>query len=60
MFRRMPKLKGFSNAMFKKEYSIVTISDIAVLAEKGITKIDKNVLLENKIVRKKSLQIKLL
>ncbi|MBT3727571.1 hypothetical protein HOG21_08225 [bacterium] len=60
MFRRMPKLKGFSNAMFKKEYSIVNISDIAVLAEKGITKIDKNVLLENKIVRKKSLQIKLL
>jgi hypothetical protein len=56
----MPKLKGFSNAMFKKEYSIVNISDIAVLAEKGITKIDKNVLLENKIVRKKSLQIKLL
>ena len=44
----------------KKEYSIVNISDIAVLAEKGITKIDKNVLLENKIVRKKSLQIKLL
>lgn len=60
LFRRMPKLKGFSNAMFKKEYSIVNISDIAVLAEKGITKIDKNVLLENKIVRKKSLQIKLL
>ncbi len=60
LFRRMPKLKGFSNAMFTKEYSIVNISDIAVLAEKGITEIGKEVLLENKVVRNKTLPVKLL
>lgn len=60
LFRRMPKLKGFTNAKFKTEYSIINISDLAVLAEKGITTINKEVLLENKIVRRKSLPIKLL
>jgi hypothetical protein len=30
----MPKLKGFSNAKFKKEYNIVNLSDLALLAEK--------------------------
>jgi hypothetical protein len=29
----MPKLKGFSNAMFKKEYNIINISDLATLAK---------------------------
>ena len=33
LFRRMPKLKGFSNAKFKTEYNIINISDLAVLAE---------------------------
>jgi large subunit ribosomal protein L15 len=56
----MPKLKGFSNAKFMKEYSIINISDLALLAEKGITTINKEVLLENNIVRRKSLPIKLL
>jgi large subunit ribosomal protein L15 len=56
----MPKLKGFSNAKFTIEYSIINLSDLAVLAEKGITTINKEVLLENKIVRRKSLPIKLL
>lgn len=60
LFRRMPKLKGFSNAKFKTEYNIINISDLAVLAEKGITTITKEVLLENNIVRRKSLPIKLL
>jgi large subunit ribosomal protein L15 len=56
----MPKLKGFSNAKFKTVYNVVNISDLAKLAEKGITTINKEVLLENNIVRRKSLPIKLL
>ncbi len=60
LFRRMPKLKGFSNAKFKTEYSIINISDLVILAEKGITTINKEVLIENKIIRRKSLPIKLL
>jgi len=56
----MPKLKGFSNAKFKTEYNIINISDLAILAKKGITTITKEVLLENNIVRRKSLPIKLL
>lgn len=60
LFRRMPKLKGFSNAKFKTEYSTINISDLAILAEKGITTINKEVLIENKVVRRKKLPIKLL
>ena len=43
LFRRMPKLKGFSNAMFKTHYNIVNLSDLEVLASKGITEINKEV-----------------
>ncbi len=60
LFRRMPKLKGFSNAVFKKEYNVINISDLAILAEKGITEINKEVLLENRVIRKKTLGVKLL
>lgn len=60
LFRRMPKLKGFSNARFKKEYNIVNLSDLSILADKWITVINKEVLLENRIIRKKTLWIKLL
>ena len=60
LFRRMPKLKGFSNAKFTKEYNIINISDLAVLVSKGITTVNKEVLLENNIIRKKALGIKLL
>lgn len=60
LFRRMPKLKGFSNAVFKKEYNIINLADLAMLAEKGITDINMEVLLENRVVRKKTLPIKLL
>jgi len=56
----MPKLKGFSNAIFKQHYNIVNVSDLALLAEKGITEINKEVLLENRIIRKKTLPVKLL
>jgi hypothetical protein len=30
----MPKLKGFSNAKFKKEYNLVNLSDLEVLSSK--------------------------
>jgi len=60
LFRRMPKLKGFSNARFKKEYNVINISDLAFLASKWITTINKAVLLENNIIRKKTLAVKLL
>ena len=60
LFRRMPKLKGFSNAMFKTEYNIINISDISKLADKWIKKIDKQVLLDNRVIRKKTLKTKLL
>lgn len=60
LFRRMPKLKGFSNAKFKKEFNVVNLSDIEVLASKGIAEITTEVLLENKVIRKKGLPVKLL
>lgn len=60
LFRRMPKLRGFSNSNFKKEYNIINLSDLIVLTEKWITTINKEVLLENKIIRKKTLPVKLL
>ena len=56
----MPKLKGFSNALFKKEYNTINIADLAILADKGITDINAEVLLENRIIRKKTLGVKLL
>lgn len=60
LFRRMPKLKWFSNAVFTKYYNVINISDIAKLAEIGITTIDKQVLLDAKVIRRKKLPVKLL
>ncbi len=60
LFRRMPKLKGFSNAKFKKEYNLVNLSDLEVLSSKWVTDINKEVLLENWVIRNKSLEVKLL
>ena len=60
LFRRMPKLKGFSNARFKKQFNVVNLDDLQGLADKKITTIDKAVLLENRIIRKKNLPVKLL
>lgn len=60
LFRRMPKLKGFSNAIFKKEYNLVNLTDLAKLAEKGITEINREVLLENGVIRNKTAPIKIL
>ena len=60
LFRRMPKLKGFSNAVFKKEYNLVNLTDLAKLAEKGITEINRQILLENGVIRNKTAPIKIL
>lgn len=60
LFRRLPKLKGFSNHIFKREYNVVNISDLNKLIEKWITFVDFDVLLLNKIIRKKTLWVKLL
>lgn len=60
LFRRLPKLKWFSNHIFKTEYNVVNLADLEVLAWKGITEINKEVLLKNWVIRKKSLWLKLL
>jgi len=60
LFRRMPKLKGFSNARFMKKYNVINLKDLEILVSKWITEINKEVLLENRIIRKKTLDIKLL
>lgn len=60
LFRRMPKLKGFSNHLYKTRYSVVNVSDLEILAKKGITEITKEVLLENRVVRNKNYAVKLL
>lgn len=56
----MPKLKGFSNARFKKSYSIVNLSDLEDIAAKGVSEVTKENLLEHRIIAKKSLPIKIL
>jgi large subunit ribosomal protein L15 len=56
----MPKLKGFSNAVFKKEYNLVNLTELAKLAEKGITEINREILLENGVIRNKTAPIKIL
>ncbi len=60
LFRRLPKLKGFSNAMFKKEYNIINLKDLELLASAWLSEIDKDLLLEKRVIRKKTLDIKLL
>lgn len=60
LFRRMPKLKGFSNARFKKHYNIINLSDLEILAKAGVKDITKEAMLEHRIIRKRSLGIKLL
>ncbi len=60
LFRRLPKLKGFSNFKFKKHFNIINLSDLELLASKGITEVNKEVLLENGIIAKKRWAVKLL
>lgn len=60
LFRRMPKLKGFSNARFKKHFNVINLSDIDFAASKGAKEITKETLLETGVVTRKTLPIKLL
>jgi len=60
LFRRMPKLKWFSNALFKKEFNIINLADLEVLASKWISLITKEVLAENGLIDKKNAPVKLL
>ena len=60
LFRRMPKLKWFSNFNFTTRYSIVNVGDLVSLIEKWITEITKEVLLENGLINNKKYKVKLL
>lgn len=60
LFRRMPKLKGFSNALFTTRYSVVNVSDLEALAKSGVTEITNEVLVANLIVRDKNSLVKVL
>ena len=60
LFRRLPKLKGFSNFKFKKHFNLVNLSDLENLAGLWISDINKEVLFENKLISNKNLSVKLL
>lgn len=60
LFRRMPKMKWFSNFNFTTRMSIVNVSDLQLLASKWITEIDKEVLLANLVIRNKKYKVKVL
>ena len=60
LFRRMPKLKGFSNARFKKHYNIINLSDVEFAITKGAKEITRATLLETGVITRKSLGVKLL
>jgi large subunit ribosomal protein L15 len=49
LFRRLPK-RGFNNALFKKEYTIVNINDFSIF-EKGAT-VDVEKLIKAGIIKK--------
>jgi large subunit ribosomal protein L15 len=53
LFRRMPKMKGFSNKIFKKEYNILNLSDLQKMADAGLTEISIEKLNENKFLKRK-------
>jgi len=60
LFRRMPKLKWFKNSLFKTEYNLVNISDISKLVDLGFNDINKEILLEKRIINNKKLWVKVL
>lgn len=60
LFRRMPKLKGFSNAIFTTRYSVVNVGDLEKLAQNWVNEITTDVLLENGLIRNTKLKVKLL
>jgi len=60
LFRRMPKLRGFSNAVFTKKYNEVNLSDLQKFADAGVTEITLEALLAKKLIKRKNLGIKIL
>jgi large subunit ribosomal protein L15 len=60
LFRRMPKLKGFSNARFKKHFNIINLSDVEYAITKWAKEITHETLLETGVITRKSLWVKLL
>lgn len=60
LFRRLPKLKGFSNANFMTKYSVVNVGDLELLAQNWVTEITTEVLLENGLIRNAKYMVKLL
>ena len=60
LFRRMPKLKGFTNARFTQKYNILNLKDLNVLIAKKVKEADVATFLENGMLRKKSAPVKLL
>ena len=60
LFRRMPKLKWFSNAIFTTRYTAINLSQLEIIASKWVTEINKEVLLSHRILRNKNDLIKVL
>lgn len=60
LFRRLPKLKGFSNANFMTKYSVVNVGDLEILAQNWVNEITTEVLLENGLIRNAKYMVKLL
>lgn len=60
LFRRMPKLKWFSNSLFTTRYSVVNLSVLEELAQRWITEITNEVLFNNLLVRDKKSLVKVL
>jgi len=57
LFRRLPK-RGFSNAPFKREYSIINVADLEVFAAGTI--VTPGLLIEKRVTRKLGAGIKIL
>lgn len=60
LFRRMPKLKGFSNSRFTQKYNILNLKDLNILIDKKLKTVDTSVFLENGMLRMKNAPVKIL
>lgn len=60
LFRRMPKMRGFSNTVFKKDYNILNLSDLQKMASAGLSDISLEILKEKKLLKRKGLSLKIL
>lgn len=57
---RIPKLRGFKNKSLKPEALAINVEKLEKLVEKGITVINKDVLVENGLAKKYDKRIKIL